>query len=138
MNTLYQQVAALHTVLVYWQKDSLMSEPLEAEIFRIHEKRYKQIIRAVMHWTYDHAGTPTDIRMVTNRLDVLFARLQLLKEYKRACKILRLIPLKETVDRMDNDDLRSEIIRLGGNCGDDEEYDENGAWQVYTPSVRAK
>lgn len=132
INTLYPQVAALHTVLEYWQQDPFDEETWEVEIFRIHEKRYKQIIREVMDWSYDHDGTSTDIQEVTRKLNIISERLQLLERYKEICKKLYLIPNKKDVDRMNNIELRMEINQLIEEY-DNTFYDRYRSWKLYTP-----
>lgn len=132
INTLYPQVAALHTILGYWQQDPFDDESWEVETFRIHEKRYRRIIREVMNWSYDHDGTSTDIQEVTRKLNIISERLQLLEQYKDICKFLYLIPNKKDVDRMNNIELRMEINQLIEEY-DNNAYDRYRSWKLYTP-----
>ena len=132
INTLYPQVAALHTILEYWQQDPFDEETWEVEIFRIHEKRYRRIIREVMNWSYDHDGTSMDIQEVTRKLNIISERLQLLERYKEICKNLYLIPNKKDVDRMNNIELRMEINQLIEEY-DNTFYDRYQSWKLYTP-----
>lgn len=137
MKTLYEQVAALYTILEYWKYNPFDDDvPIEVDIFRIHEKRYRQIVRKIMNWTYDHTGTLTDIKLVTDKLNIISDYLQLLEDYKRICNFLHLIPLKEIVDQMNTNDIKMEINRLINIYDVDMDFiddDDDDPWKIYTP-----